>query len=420
MRVDPLLTVSVLAFAFAYFNLGVLHLLRRKRPDLYIAVPVTCGFAVRVAAVLVVSLSPFAQSLRSPDEEEWLRRAQSLSEHGVLSSQSIDALGSSLHVWLLSLQLRVEFPDTALRVVQVGIATIGLLLLATAVHDLASPRRARVAAWILAIEPTSIFFSGLLHKEALMLLAIGLVVLGGVRLWHDGSARALCVAMLGFAVAVSTRPYAGWFLVAAVIALLIHGAVRSGRKRQTAPLLLGVLASMLVILMIPTLARLSSPESLQTLQTSQEANVVDPTANLGLEPVDFSSRDSVVRDLPQRIRDVLLRPYPWQLSTLRQQVGLLGTVFALSTLIYLFIILWVAAGSIMRRAAPLIYPTVFLLAAYALSSANAGTSFRYRTQLVALAIAILIVLREERAHDRRAVSIQSGAPSPSAAARAAA
>ena len=36
-----------------------------------------------------------------------------------------------------------------------------------------------LAAWLLAFEPTNVFFSGILHKEPFMLLAEGLVAFGG-------------------------------------------------------------------------------------------------------------------------------------------------------------------------------------------------------------------------------------------------
>ena len=40
-----------------------------------------------------------------------------------------------------------------------------LFLLATAVYELAGPKAAGITAWVLAFEPSSIFFSSILHKE---------------------------------------------------------------------------------------------------------------------------------------------------------------------------------------------------------------------------------------------------------------
>jgi hypothetical protein len=83
------------------------------------------------------------------------------------------------------------------------------------VYELAGARPAVFAMWLLAFEPTSIFFSSLLHKEANMLLAIGLVAFGGAKLWKTGRPRNLLPIVAGCLIAVATRQYAGWFLIAA-------------------------------------------------------------------------------------------------------------------------------------------------------------------------------------------------------------
>jgi hypothetical protein len=395
LPLDDSLAVLAVVFGSVYLTWGVLHALRRRRPQFSVSTPVAVGFSLRVLAALAVSTSSSGASLRGPDEETWLRRAEELLSHNLFSVESLDLLTSQLHVWLFSAQLRADLPVACLRITQVAIATVGLLLLAAAVYDLAGPRAATTASWLLAFEPASIFFSGVLHKEALMLGAIGLVSFGSVRLWRDGSAKGMISALAGCFIAVATRPYAGWFLVAALMALVLHGAIRRearDERRRPARVLLGILASVVVFVSIPTLMSVSSRSSLQVLQASQDANLTRG-ANLTLDPIDYSDRISVFRNLPRRASDVVLRPYPWQVSNLSQQLGLIGTVVALVALFCLLGSLVASIGDIARRSAPLMYPCVFLLAAYALSAGNAGTSFRYRTQLIALAICIVVTLR---------------------------
>ena len=72
---------------------------------------------------------------------------------------------------------------------------------------------------------------------------------------------------------------------------------------------------------VPSAIEATTDEKLEGLQSSQDANVSDD-ANLALEEVDYSSREAVVANLPTRIRDVLLRPYPWQIDNASQQLGL--------------------------------------------------------------------------------------------------
>src|SRR5919106_453499 len=106
-------------------------------------------------------------------------------------------------------------------------------------------------------------------------------------------------------------------------------------------------------------------------------------------------------DLPRRFRDVLFRPYPWQLGSTKQQIGLIGTMIALATLIWLLGELIRNRGRIMERAGPLLYVGFFLLFAYSLSALNAGTAFRYRTQLVAIALCLVVALVQDRLRERR-------------------
>jgi hypothetical protein len=118
--------------------------------------------------------------------------------------------------------------------------------------------------------------------------------------------------------------------------------------------------------------------------------------------VDFSTRGAILRNLPKRIRDLVLKPYPWQLGNTSQRIGAIGTLVAYAVLLLLIWYAWLSRGQIMPRAAPLIYPLLFLLVAYSLSVGNAGTGFRYRSHLVTLAVAVLVILREHvllaRAH----------------------
>src|SRR5687768_6635983 len=111
LELEAVLPVLVLTFAFGYVAWGVLHLLRRRRPDLTIGIPVTIGFGCRLAAALAVSLTPFADTLRGGDEEVFLSRAKELTDHGVFSAESLDAVTSAPHVWLFSLQMRMDFTE---------------------------------------------------------------------------------------------------------------------------------------------------------------------------------------------------------------------------------------------------------------------------------------------------------------------
>jgi hypothetical protein len=395
--------ILIALFAGVFFLVLIMRWLKRMQPGLSIGKAVAAAFGVRVVVALGLSLTPIARELRGGDELTFLAKAHSLARWDLASTGSLNGLTHSLHSFFFSLNYRVftQVPDTMLRIEVISFAVGGVALLCGAVYELAGKRPALITAWLLAFEPTNVFFSGILHKEPFMLLAEGLVAFGGAVLWKRGEYRALVPMVLGCLIATATRPYVGWFLAAASAAVMLHASLR--RSSASRSLVLAVIVTGLAVAFVPTVWNVSSKKSLSTLQASQDANASDTKANLSLERVDYSSREKVVLNLPKRILDIVTKPYPWQLQNTSQQLGVLGTTF-------LFVGLFLFAGAlmqngraIMRRAGPLVYPALFLLAAYSLSAGNAGTAFRYRTHLVAFLAAVLVVLRAQRQEDQAVV-----------------
>lgn len=383
---------------------GLYFLLRwlgRSRRDLAIGAPVAVAVGIRVITAFGVSSTGVASSLRGGDETGFYLVSKWIATQPFLSKPWTDALTGKLFEFLFAGQIwSLGSPQTVLRISQTGIAVAGLILLAAAVYELAGPRAAAIAAWLLALEPTNIFFSTLMHKEPNMLLAGGLVVFAGANMWKRAEFRYLWLITLGCLIAVATRPYAGWFLIAAGAAITLHVGIRARTQAGRSFTLIAIVV-MLAAIAAPTIWKASTHQSLTSLQQSQNANA-ESSANLKLEAVDFSTRGAVIVNLPQRISDVLTRPYPWQVGNISQQFGLLGTIFAWTFFVLLIRELWRARGNIMDRAGPFVYTGFFLLIAYSLSAGNAGTAFRYRMHIVALAICLLVVLRELRLHPAKA------------------
>jgi hypothetical protein len=390
--------LAVLLF-WAYAVLVLVRFLKRRRPELAVASPIVVAYLVRVLAIAAVGATGVGSSLRGGDEIGFVSFAHAIAGSSFSSSDWLPFGHYGLYEIVFALQLRLgEFTVDTMRITDVGLATIGMTLIVVAVYDLAGPRASRLTAWLLALEPASIFFSQVLHKEPFMFLAIGLVVFGGTKIWQRLSWGGVMLMAAGGAVAVATRPYAGWFLVSAAVFVTLHAVVRNFDQRGRAiPMLLTVVA--VVVVATPAVLQKTSSQSLQALQASQTANAqAAGTAgnSLALEQVNYSTRTAIITNLPPRIADLLLRPWPWQIGDSSQRFGLLGTFVA-------YIALWVLARYLLRwrrrraieLAAPLLYPLLFLLIAYSLSVGNAGTGFRYRSQLVVLMIAAAVVFREQ-------------------------
>jgi len=386
--------------------------LARTRPEFSVGLPLAVGLGLRLVAIAGVSLAGVELTFRGPDEIAFVDGAREVAASGFGSDLWFPNSVHRLHEIVFALQIKFgDFPEGALRVTQVGIAMLGILLIVAAIHDLAGLRAARLGAWVLALEPASVFFNSYLHREPLMVLASGLIVLGGAKIWIKLDLRGALMVGLGCAIALQTRPYAAWFLITAGLLLILHASLRQiGTKLRSLPLVYAVVIA--IVAATPAVLALTSQDSLeQNLQNSQNANA-DPNTprgaansnNLSLERVDFSSRSDLVTNLPRRVRDVVVRPYPWQVENTSQQLGAIGTLVVLGALVLLVRYCRRNRGRILALTAPIVYPGLFLLMAYALSVGNAGTGFRYRTHLVLLGLAALIVLREHALRSGSAAS----------------
>ena len=398
--------IECVVFATLLVAFGLAFMVRRlarARPELSIGRPLAVGVGVRLLAIVAVSASGVGATLRGGDELKFLLDARAIAASSFDSDLWVP-VGEAhrLHQVVFALQIKLaDFPDMALRVTQVGIAMLGVLLIVAAMYDTAGPRAARLGMWVLALEPAGVFFNSILHREPLLVLASGLVVFGGAKIWAKLELHGVLVLGLGCAIAVATRPYAGWFLITGGLLLILYASLRQvGTRLRSIPLIYAVV--IVVVVAAPAVLSITSQDSLENnLQRSQNANTAANLArgsassnNLSLERVDFSSRSDLITNLPRRIRDVLLRPYPWQTANTSQQLGAIGTLVAMAALFLLWRYARRNRGRILAIAAPFIFPAFFLLVAYALSVGNAGTGFRYRTHLVLLGLATLVVLRE--------------------------
>ncbi len=373
--------------------------LRSTRPGLAIGIPIAVAAAARVSAAAVVSSSERLSSLPGPDESSFLSEARKRADLDWASwifgevPDVLLKLAGGLNVELLALQFQVlgtpgEF---SLRVVQIAVGVFGICIIAAAVHDLAGPRAALIVAWLLAFEPANVFYSGVLNRESLVVLGEALVLLGSVRMWQRRDVSAGALILVGCTITMATRSYAGGLFLLAGGAITLHAALKrtGGKERRTLPLAMTVGAAGALLLVV---AALYSSSILEKLQSEQDAYTAD-TSNLALEPIDFSSPAAVAVNLPRRVRDFLIRPYPWQAANLSQGLGVIGALVCWGLIFILVLCASLDWRGACRRAGPIPYLIFAVLLSYSLAAANAGTGFRYRSHLVVfLAAAAATVL----------------------------
>lgn len=407
----------ILAVLFVgVFLLYLVKRLRRSRPGLQIGMALSVAYVIRLLAIVAINATGIGASLRGGDEITFMDLAQGLAgtplghgffPHGPYQLQTV----------LFALQIKLGFLDvSAIRVVQVGLALTGVVFMIATAYDLAGPRAATLAAWVLAFEPSSIFFNSEIHKESLMELGAGLAAFGGVWFWKRLDVRGILICALGCFIAIETRGYAGWFMACGVVLLILHASLRGMRSSsRSLPFVYAIVVAAFIA--GPTAFAATGGKNLKTLQASQAANATGAGeggtggangSNLALEQVDFSSRGAIITSLPTKVRELILEPYPWQLHDSSQMFGAIGTLYAYVILFLLIRYAWRGRGKVFGRAGPLLYPLLFELIAYSLTVGNAGTGFRYRSHLVTLGICAMAVLREHvRAEPHHAPGVEA-------------
>lgn len=355
-----------------------------SRPGLRIALPLAVAGGVRVAIAGLFAGVPLLQPLRGPDERLFLSMAERLADGG-----GGTAVLGDLHVWFFALQFEIfgTGGEFHLRVAHIALAVAGISLAAVAANDVAGPRAGAAVAWILALDPTNAFFATVLHKEAPMLLAEGILLLGAVRMYQRRDVAAALLLAGGVGLAFATRPYAGGALGVAALAVTLHASFRRlGPARRRLP----SLAAVCLLLPLLALGAISPAAVFDRLQLAQNANTTD-TSNLRLDPIDFSSPAAVVVNVPRRAVSFLLQPYPWQVANPSQRLGVIGTSVAWALLLA-FLALAVTRPRRLPGSLPILYVGVMVTLAYALSTGNAGTGFRYRSHVIVAVSALVCTL----------------------------
>ena len=290
--------------------------------------------------------------------------------------------------------------DLSIRFTQIAFTVAGILLLAAAVYELAGARAALLAGWVATLEPSSVFFASMAQKESLAMLGEGLLALGCARAWRRTQLRSLVTIAAGAVVIAGARPYAGLFAAlggGAVVTVALIRALPPARRPRTGIAVTAVIAlGVAAVLVTP-----QGHTELGKLARFQQEGAIN--SRLELEPVDFSTASGIVVGLPKRIRDYLLKPYPWQQQDASQRLAAIPTLLAWLLLALALASLFKAPGVWLRRAPPLALPALLVTLGYALTTANAGTGFRHRTHLLFLLAGLVAIVWSDSLPSAQAV-----------------
>jgi hypothetical protein len=204
------------------------------------------------------------------------------------------------------------------------------------------------------------------------------------------------------------------FYVFYIIVLAITAAFIMGRRRLTAQsfarqfIVMGVIGVALAYFGVSRYAgqQFESYGNMKQLQLMHLDASQSAQSGFGKD-IDVSTPEGALTAIPVGMTYLILAPFPWQLTSLRQMITLPEMVIWWLSLPLLVLGLWFTMKHRLREVTPILIFTTLLTITYSILMGNVGTAYRQRAQLlifyfifVGIGFVLVKEKREERARRR--------------------
>ena len=242
-------------------------------------------------------------------------------------------------------------------------------------------RVARTSALAIAFFPSFIIWSSQLLKDGLIIFLLVLAMLMVMRLQEKFSYVSLLVLLFSLFGILSLRFYIFYMVALAVVGSFLIGISGSNQSILRRSAMLVVIGLGLTYFGVIRTAS-SDMEQYGRLDRVQRSRLDLSRAESGFnEEVDVSTAEGAISAIPVGIAYLMLAPFPWQMSNVRQAITL-PEVLLWWTLIPLMISgIWYALRNRLRNAFPILFFSFMLTLAYSIFQGNVGTAYRQRTQI---------------------------------------
>ena len=242
-----------------------------------------------------------------------------------------------------------------------------------------SERVARTAAVLTAFSPSMILWSSQMLKDAPIVLCLSLCALYTLKLRSRFVFKDFLLLLLSLFCLFTLRHYAFYIMFIAIAGTMLFAA------RKFTPLKL-VKGGLLVVIIGVTLSYLGAAKlpgaqlDMKRIQASR--TWAAKVANTGYGgDVDITDPQAAVTFLPVGVLYVLLAPFPWMVTNLRQAITLPELFVWWALMPMLVKGFWHAMRHRLKESFAVCVFTVGLTLAYALYQSNVGTAYRHRAQL---------------------------------------
>lgn len=266
-------------------------------------------------------------------------------------------------------------------------------------------RVSKFAAFSVAVFPAFIIWSSQLLKDGLIVFLLVLTMTMVLKLQERFNYAAVVIVILSLFGIISLRFYIFYMVALAVVGSFLVGTtntLQSVARRSLVLVIMGVGLTYLGVIRNAA-TDLETYGDLERIQISRQDLAQSAESGFG-EDTDVSTTSGAISAVPIGIIYLMLAPFPWQVTNLRQAITL-PEVFAWWAMIPLMIAgIWYSLRHKLRKAFPVLIFSLMLTLAYSIFLGNVGTAYRQRTQIqvfLFIFIGVGWTLYQERREDRK-------------------
>ena len=265
-------------------------------------------------------------------------------------------------------------------------------------------RVAKYSAIAIALFPSFVIWSSQLMKDGIIIFLLVLAMTMILQLQEKFNYPAVAILVLSLFGIMSLRFYIFYMVLVAVAGSFLIGtssSIRSMARRSIALVLLGLGLTYVGVIRTANVD-LGKFGSLAAVQRTRSVLATSAQSGFGAD-LDVSTTDGAISAVPIGLMYLMLAPFPWQVTNLRQSIALPEVIIWWSMIPLMISGLMYSLRNKLRKSIPVLIFTLTLTLAYSIFQGNVGTAYRQRTQIqvfLFMFIAVGWVLFKEKRENR--------------------
>lgn len=261
-------------------------------------------------------------------------------------------------------------------------AATAVLIYVCAKDIFKNSRVAKNAAILVCIFPSLVLWSSQGLKDGIICFLLALAVNALLSLHKKFSYIDVVLLLFSLVGIYTLRFYIFFAFLVAILGSFFLSAQKSvgSIARQVAVMVAITVGLMYLGVLRNAQTNLDKYGNLETLQNSRLDAATSAESGFG-QDIDVSTPIGAIQAIPIGLAYLLLAPFPWQVTNVRQAVTL-PEVFIWWSLIPFFVFgVWYTLKNKLRASISIILLTLLLTVAYSIFQGNVGTAYRMRAQM---------------------------------------